>query len=333
MQSLIIIGTQRSGSNLLRLMLNQLDEIQAPHPPHILSTFFPLLPGYCNLYGKENFKLLLDDVCAFIRTNPVPWEIKDLTTDNLEKRCKGNTLVHVYLAVYEMYAAQKGATIWCSKSMANLYYIPEIENQGLKPVYLHLIRDGRDVAASFRKAIVGEKHPYNLALQWKTDQETAEKHCLALAPERYVPVWYENLIHDTENTLRILLHHLGLQFNKKMLDYYNTEEAIHTAEAGKMWNNVCKPVMEKNSNKFLSQLSDEDILTFESIAGDTLQHFGYTPYFAKDKWTKSFSESEIATFTKANKEQKQKALLLDPDGIEKRKAQEAVVTAIKARQG
>ena len=36
------IGTQRSGSNLLRLMLNQLEGIYAPHPPHILKTFYPL---------------------------------------------------------------------------------------------------------------------------------------------------------------------------------------------------------------------------------------------------------------------------------------------------
>jgi hypothetical protein len=43
------IGTQRSGSNLLRVMLNQLPEISAPHPPHILKTFFPLLPLYGNI--------------------------------------------------------------------------------------------------------------------------------------------------------------------------------------------------------------------------------------------------------------------------------------------
>ncbi len=32
---IFMIGTQRSGSNLLRLMLNQLPEIAAPHPPSL----------------------------------------------------------------------------------------------------------------------------------------------------------------------------------------------------------------------------------------------------------------------------------------------------------
>ena len=33
---IFMIGTQRSGSNLLRLMVNQAPDIAAPHPPHIL---------------------------------------------------------------------------------------------------------------------------------------------------------------------------------------------------------------------------------------------------------------------------------------------------------
>ncbi len=36
MDPIFMIGIQRSGSNLLRLMLNQLPEIAAPHPPHVL---------------------------------------------------------------------------------------------------------------------------------------------------------------------------------------------------------------------------------------------------------------------------------------------------------
>ena len=45
---IFMIGTQRSGSNLFRLMLNQLPEIAAPHPPHILIRLMPLRP-----VGKE----------------------------------------------------------------------------------------------------------------------------------------------------------------------------------------------------------------------------------------------------------------------------------------
>ena len=46
MQFFQLIGTQRSGSNLFRLMLNEFDDIYAPHPPHLLSTFYDLQKNY-----------------------------------------------------------------------------------------------------------------------------------------------------------------------------------------------------------------------------------------------------------------------------------------------
>lgn len=57
-QPIQMIGTQRSGSNLLRLLLNQYTEIVAPHPPHILQRFYPLLPAYGDLLVAENMAKL-----------------------------------------------------------------------------------------------------------------------------------------------------------------------------------------------------------------------------------------------------------------------------------
>jgi hypothetical protein len=312
-------------------MLNQLDEVVAPHPPHILQTFFPLLGLYGDLTGKSNFSKLVNDVCDFVAANPVPWQI-ELDNRLIEDRCNSHSLIQIYKAIYETYAERKNSRVWCCKSMANLCYIPQIEKEGLKPLYVHLVRDGRDVAASFRKTIVGEKHIYYLAKQWKTDQETTLKYCQDLAPERYVLILYENLIHDAENTLKILCHHLGLTFDSKVLQFYETQEAKLTAEAGKMWNNVLRPVMEKNSNKFLSQLNEEEILIFESLAGKTLQQFGYTPYFAEDRWRANFTTSELAGYEELNKKMKEEAMrTFDPAGSAKRMKQEAIIRGIKDR--
>ena len=332
MQSIQIIGTQRSGSNLLRLMLNQVPEIAAPHPPHILLTFLPLLSGYGPLSERENFLLLAQDICDFVNANPVPWDVGDIEASSVAAQFANNDLTDLYRAIYELYAEWHGATIWCNKSMANLYYIPELEHKGIKPVYIHLVRDGRDAAVSFRNAIVGEKHIYHLAHQWKKDQETAEKYVMGYAPERYILISYEDLIHDAEGTMRKLLGRLGLHFKSEVLDYYQTEEAKHTAEAGKMWDNVTRPVMTQNSNKFSSKLSKEDLRIFESIAGDTLEHFGYKPSIDMSERISSFSPDEIAEFDALNQKMKEQSLrTLDPEGTRKRLAQQGIIQAIKAR--
>ena len=317
---------------MLRLMLNQIPQIAAPHPPHILQIFFPLLPIYGDLNISDNFKTLAADICEYVKANPVSWEMDILNSEQLISRCHSNSLIEINRAVYELYAEQHGSSIWCCKSMASLYYIPQIEGSGQRPIYIHLVRDGRDVAASFRKAIVGEKHIYHLAKQWKQDQDTSEKYCKEYAPDRYIRVSYEELIHDTENTMKKLLERLNLHYDNHVLEFYKTDEAKHTAEAGKMWNNVTHPVMTHNSNKFLAQLSEEDIALFESIAGDTIEHYGYKLHADRLIYRSSFSEQEIKVFDELNKQMKAEAISkLDPEGSRKRKAQEAIVVRIKAR--
>ena len=144
MQPIIIIGTQRSGSNLLRLMLNQHKDIIAPHPPHILQMFFPLLERYGDLGEKKNFLLLVRNVCEFVNLNPVPWNLQ-LDVSVIAAKCRSQSLISIYAAIYETLAARKNAQLWCCKSMVNLYYIPQIEQEGLKPIYIHLVRDGRAI--------------------------------------------------------------------------------------------------------------------------------------------------------------------------------------------
>ena len=50
-----MIGTQRSGSNMLRLMFHELDGVTAPHPPHILERVVPLIAAFGDLSVPANF--------------------------------------------------------------------------------------------------------------------------------------------------------------------------------------------------------------------------------------------------------------------------------------
>ena len=87
---IFMIGTQRSGSNLLRLMINQAPDIAAPHPPHILERFAPLLPIYGDLAQERNFVRLVDDVVRMVEVNPVPWGVTFDRAD-IRRRCRDNS--------------------------------------------------------------------------------------------------------------------------------------------------------------------------------------------------------------------------------------------------
>jgi hypothetical protein len=326
-----MIGTQRSGSNLLRLMLNQLEEVSAPHPPHILERFYPLLPAYNDLTNSENFKQLVDDVCELIEFNPVPWSGLNLDTSAIISRCRQPSLTEVFRVIYEMRAESENATIWICKSLVNIRFADQLEENGVNPLYIHLYRDGRDVALSFKKAIVGEKHMYHIAKQWREEQEASLGLADKLGSKRIIKVCYENLIHDPELELRKVCSFIGAEYNSIALDYYHSAESHKTASSGVMWENVEKPVISNNCNKFLKELSAEDILIFEQVAGEMLQKLGYALRFPESE-RKTFSAEEISEFNELNKKLRQGARLKQkPEDLEKRKGQESLLQRIQGR--
>ena len=148
-QGIQMIGTQRSGSNLLRVMLDGIREIAAPHPPHILQRFLPLLPKYGDLTDQSNFYRLAQDVCELVTVNPVPWEGITIRADEVVAACRQQTLYELFRVIYESAARQTGASFWLCKSMKNMLYAEGIESTGISPYYIYLYRDGSDVALSF----------------------------------------------------------------------------------------------------------------------------------------------------------------------------------------
>lgn len=331
--SVFMIGIQRSGSNLLRLMLNQLPDIAAPHPPHILQRMMPLVPGYGNLEVKENFMLLVDDVCRLVEHNPVPWEGVELDRKTVAKRCHERSLVAVFGAVYDLMAEVKGSRTWCCKSLANINYLPEIEAYFSNAKYIYLYRDGRDVAVSFRKAVVGEKHFYHIAREWAATQQLALSMRDKIGPRRFFPVKYENLTGDTEKTMRALCAFLDTPYSASMLDFHQSEEAQRAAKSSNLWGNVVNPIMQNNSRKFLNEASEDDIRIFESVAGDVMDALEYDRVCTTRGSEMPISAGDIENFDRENKRIKEEVLgKVDPEDLKRRDQQSGLLQLIKARQ-
>ncbi len=330
---ILIIGIQRSGSNLLRLMLNQLPCIAAPHPPHILERFFPLLPTYGDLdNNNENFALLVNDVCQLIELNPVPWEGVNFDRQDIQNRCRVNSLVAIFVSVYDVLAQAWGCHRWCCKSMANVYYLPQInEYLSDKAKYVWLYRDGRDVANSFTKAVVGEKHFYHLAQEWAKVQSLALK-IRCQYPSQFFSLSYESLIFDPESTLKSLCNFLEVDYSPAMLDFHESHEALQTASSSSLWQNVTKPIIKENTHNFLNYPHEDEICIFEVMAGEILDSLNYERICMKTE-AHNFTPEEIAIFDQLNQQRKQEVnQTMDFEDQHRREKQAALLNNIKSRQ-
>ena len=335
MVPIFMIGTQRSGSNLLRLMLNQLKEISSPHPPHIFERIFPLIDNYGDLQQTRNFAQLVDDVCKLVELNPVEWEGADLDRKKIIARCgKDRNLAAIYGAVYDIYAESQNAKTWCCKSLVNINYVDAIEDYFDNPKYIYLFRDGRDVALSFQKAVVGEKHIYNIAMDWARTQEKAIKLMNRIDGGRIFCISYEKLINDTRGVAQDLCSFLGVKYTESMLDYYKTSEAKNAANSSKLWQNVTNPVMANNSGKYKTQMSEDDLRIFESIAGHVLDKLGYKRELIQKGEELLFSKNDIEYFNHLNSMKKSEiSSLVDQNDIKRRNRQSLLLNEIKSRIG
>lgn len=331
MQSIFMVGEQRSGSNLLRLILNESDSIAAPHPPHILQRMMPLLPAYGDLNKKKNFIKLIDDVIRLIELNPVPWDKVKLKRSDVDKHCNENSLIAVYGAVMDLYAEANTANSWICKSMQNIQWADEINLYFDNPKYIYLYRDPRDVALSFMKAVIGEKHPYFIAKQWNHLQELCITQMNWHGTESIFPVSYEGLLAKPEATVKNLCQFLNIKFSNKMLDFHKSKEAERSAKSSSLWENLSQPIKSSNSKKFMAELTTEEIKIIESITGEVMDTLGYERTLIKKGQELKFKKEDVELFKKDNVSAKdKKASQVDPEDLKRRKLQLGFLNKINA---
>lgn len=322
MQAIFMVGEQRSGSNLLRLILNESSSIAAPHPPHILQRFMPLLATYGDLNDKKSFKRLIDDVCRLVELNPVPWDKVKLKRKEIFNRCKEKSLIAVYATVMDLYAEAHGASAWVCKSMQNIQWADEINRYFDNPKYIYLYRDPRDVTLSFTKAVIGDKHPYFIAKQWNNLQELCINELKTQGDKTVIPLSYENLLKNPEKVVKELCNDIGITFNKNMMNFHKSKEAERSANSSTLWENLSQPIKNNNSQKFMSELTSHEIKIIESITGKVMDTLGYERVLVKEGDELDFSKDEIEFFHQENlKAKNKKATQADPSDLKRRKLQ------------
>jgi hypothetical protein len=157
--------------------------------------------------------------------------------------------------------------------------------------FIHLIRDGRDAALSREKRVLTEPTPMpKVAQRWKNRILRAREQADRLP--HYLELHYEDLIRETEPTLRKICEFVELPFDDAMLTYYERAEermaemardlpsegdkplrpADHRVEAHKL---TQKPPDPSRLGQWKTKMSPEDQAAFEEEAGDLLEELGY----------------------------------------------------------
>ena len=276
---IFIIGTERSGSNLLRLILNAHPEITVPHPPHIVAFFAPLEKSYGNLSIEQNFRKLANDVVLHVERHIHPWTVP-LNKEALIKSASPRDSFGLSTAIYDQHLAAMGKRRWGCKSTFMIHYTDRVFARYPDAQLLWLVRDPRDVAVSSRDSVFNPYHPYYTALLWAAQQELGLRLEGQLNQTNVLRVYYEKLVTDPHTTVAGICEFLNVPFVPSMLRFFESEEARTSAGQARDWQNVAQPIISSNTNKYRGRLSEFDIAAVESVAGSVMQKLDYEPVSA-----------------------------------------------------
>jgi hypothetical protein len=208
-----IVGVNRSGTTLLRLMLDSHPELTIPPETHFV-------PEMIRLARRDNTtrKRLVRAA-----TDHPRWGDFGLDEEALLARLqdvKPLNPTDAIRAFYDLYAEKEGKPRWGDKTPRYMRAMPRIERALPEARFIHLIRDGRDVALSQAERALDGQEPEitEVAERWQRRIETARAHSADL--DDYLEVRYEDLVGDPEATLRRICGFLELPYDAKMLEYH-----------------------------------------------------------------------------------------------------------------
>ena len=287
---IFIVGCPRSGTTLLRLVLCAHSSIAIPHEASFMMDLYHRFVGKDFRKGdvRNEFVAALREDDRFIDS----WGRAQEKLDEFLHEHQTRTYAEAVAAVYEAYAIhlKKSVCRWGDKNIGYMLSLPELIDLYPSAQFVHIVRDGRDVAASLyhrrwrllcygvpRKAyyIHNPVGAAKLWTSWNCAGMEAEGLC---GRDRYFRIRYEDLVRDLEGSCRQLCRFLGEPYQASMLRYYeyNLENnLISAARLAASHENTVKPVSVDRIGRWKKDLPAWYAAVFTSCARDVLKTFGY----------------------------------------------------------
>ncbi|MEA2581534.1 MAG: hypothetical protein QOE83_2426 [Actinomycetota bacterium] len=260
-----IVSVGRSGTTLLRAMLERHPDLAIPPesyfpvslaPHHAPSTPLALAALLDELEGNPRYR---------------GWELDPAAVRT--KLTGARDYSDAMRRLYATYADSRGKRRYADKTPAFLLRMGLIDRLFPESVFIHLVRDGRDVAASLLEMPFGPSRLGQAAVVWHRWNSRGSISGAQLGPDRYMVLRYEDLVAQPRAALERVCGFIDLDLRDDMLDHrgYDTHlpmrESVHHAS-------LDRP-LTPNIRNWRTTLGARDAALFDAIAGESLDRFGY----------------------------------------------------------
>jgi hypothetical protein len=282
---LVINGCPRSGTSLIETVLAKKFNAVIMPESHFIPVFRPFLFLWGRLKRIKARQSLIKAIYDFteMRTYGTGLDVDEMRPYTLlatEPQCvdiagKADTYQAIIAELYDAFRKLHQGSIAIEKTA---YYHPVSWEvlASLMPNarFVHVIRDGRDVAASWIKTWFGPRDIAHAAWLWAEHVEAGlrwgEKH-----PERYLQVHYEQLTAAPDREMARIGRFIGLPSGPQEFEQSSLEWLKYISKNPHMLK-IEQPIAAGNANKWETRFTDSEVAMFEAIAGPTLVRAGYS---------------------------------------------------------
>lgn len=267
-----IVGFQRSGTTLIRMMLDSHPDVAVPLDTTGLWLRWADRAAR-ELRDDEPVEKLVDELLKEERIQL--WKL-GASAQEIAGRVRERTWPAIVRAFYEAYAEERGKRIWGDKDPGNMVRLHVIDRWFPGCRFIHIIRDGRDACLSQLKQDFGYSLVLPCAAAWREQVWWVNAMGELLGPERYHQLRYEDLIERPEEELRRVTDFLGIEYTPSMLQYHERVRESIPDEKRHLWPLIDRPPQSSNAGGWKTAMSPSLQVCFEKRAGPLLSELGYS---------------------------------------------------------
>ncbi|GLB51557.1 hypothetical protein NBRC110019_05960 [Neptunitalea chrysea] len=264
---IFIIGAPRSGTKLLRQILNNHSQIYIPEAETMfLYKLYLSWDQFKDLSDRNNF----DELVQYILETPFYSYLKEehsekiIDFDKWYSSCSEWSYSHVMMKFFEICAFHYGKSMFGDKTPSYLYPIDFIRNQFKEVRIIHIVRDPRDYVLSVNKA--WGKNIFRSAQRWNDWLNLVNKD-LGLKEDNIL-VTYENLLSNSEKETERILSFLKISYEPNLFVFNGQIEPVGDAKnEGK--------IKKDNFGKWKRELSSNKLRIIEELCYQNLKDLGY----------------------------------------------------------
>jgi Sulfotransferase family len=274
-----VVGSPRSGTTLLQRMLDA-------HPLLAIANDTHFIPKAIDLDADRDLPMtpeIVDRVIGYHRFHRLGVDerlVRALAAGS-------DTYADFVGALYGAMASGRGKRFGGEKTPDYVRVLPVLHRLFPGSRFVHIVRDGRDVALSALDWATERKGPGRLdlwasepvaacALWWLRQVEPGVRAGGSLGPLRYREIAYETLVARPGQTLRELTWFLGLPFSPAMEHFHVGRERDDQVDAKRAWRPATVGLRD-----WRTDMDPRDIALFEALAGATLTSLGYPRAFPR----------------------------------------------------